>query len=124
MGGQVAVNTLKLNGTTLVQCRTYQVRNEWLGGATVLGSGAIRRDLVANGARRRFSLTWDGITKADLDAISGAFAYAVAGDVKFIPPDATETTVNAGERPTFSFEGYKVAGGELRYRCSCELYET
>ncbi len=120
----MAINTLKLNGTSLVQCTTYQVRSEWLGGATVLGSGAIRRDLVASGAKRRFSLTWDGLTKTDLDAITGAFAYAVAGDVKFIPPDGTETTVNAGERPTLSWEGYKVAGADLRYRCSMELYEV
>ena len=124
--------TMKLNGATLAQCSSFSVRIEWLGSAVGLANGGLRRDLVNANLKRRWSLSWVALTVSEAITIIENWADAVAGDVKFIPPDYTITDpetdlgydVNAGQNPQSTFEAYQVAGGSLRYRASIELWEA
>lgn len=114
-----------LSGTALANVQQERTSYEWLGGAVTLASGAIRRDLVQAGAKRRWSLSWTALTAGELGTVTACYGAAVAGDVAFTAPDVAGTaTVNAGERPGLTTETYTIAQGELRYRCSLELWEV
>lgn len=119
--------TMKLNGATLAQCSSFSVRLEFLGSAVTLANGELRRDLVKTLVKRRWTLSWVALSVSEAITVIEAWAAAVAGDVKFIPPDygtGTGYDVNAGANPQSTFEAYQVAGGTLRYRASIELWEV
>jgi len=124
--------TLKLSGDTLAQCNNFSVTFAYVGSAVTLADGGLRRDLVDANYKRRWSLSWTALTQSELNTIIAAWADAVAGDVKFIPPDYTISDplidlgydVNAGSNPQSTFEAYVVAGGTLRWRASIELWEA
>lgn len=88
-----------------------------------LANGAIRRDLMVSGAKRRFSLAWVALTDAQLATVRTQYALAVAGDVTFVGPDGASCNVNAGSSPAINAEAYRTAGG-LRWRASVELWEV
>lgn len=126
-----------LNGTTLAAPSAMNGSDEFLGGATTLADGSIRRDLVQADGKLRWSLAWVKLTKTELGTLQTAFAAAVAGDVEFNPPDqeplyaeaephaqTNAYTVNAGQNPRLTWEAYKVAGQTLKYRASMELFEV
>ena len=122
----MTINTIALGGHNLPQCQVFSVRVDYLGGATTLADGSLRRDLMDTACRHRWTLTWVSLTGTEIGNILHAFDGAVAGDVAFTAPDGTGYTVNAGEKPTLSWDAYKVAGagGVLRYRASMELAEV
>lgn len=113
----------QLAGVTLAQISSYSVNSQYIGGAVTLASGALRRDLMVSGAKRRFSLAWVALTATQLATVRTQYALAVAGDVAFTGPDGTTATVNAGPTPTLNAEAYRAAGG-LRWRASFELWEA
>lgn len=120
----MAINTIVLNSSNLPQVSGYSQRMEYLGGATVLANGDLRRDLVDSNGKRRWTLTWSALDSSGISTILSAWGAAVAADVSFTSPDGTGYTVNAGQNPSMQWEAYKVAGGALRYRATLELWEA
>jgi hypothetical protein len=131
----VTIYATLLNGSTLASPAAMNGSDEFLGGATQLADGSLRRDLVQANGKLRWSLSWVKLTAAELATLQGAFAAAVAGDVEFSPPDleplydeddeqTNAYTVNAGQNPRLTWEAYKVANQDLRYRASLELFEV
>jgi hypothetical protein len=133
----MTIYTTTLNGTALAAPAAMNGSAEFLGGATTLADGGLRRDLVDTSAKKRWSLSWVKLTATELGTIQTAFAAAVAGDVAFNPPDleplydedephaqTNAYTVNAGQTPRLTWEAYKIAGQALRYRAALELSEV
>lgn len=113
----------QLAGVTLAQVSSYSVNSQYIGGAVTLASGALRRDLMVSGAKRRFSLAWVALTDVQLATVRTQYALAVAGDVAFVGPDGVSCNVNAGTSPGINAEAYRTAGG-LHWRVSLELWEV
>jgi hypothetical protein len=117
------MTSTQLAGVTLAPVCSYSVNSQYVGGAVTLANGAIRRDLMASGAKRRFSLAWVALTDAQLATVRTQYTLAVTGDVAFTGPDGASCTVNAGANPALNAEAYRTAGG-LRWRASLELWEN
>lgn len=92
----------QLAGVTLPQVSSYSVNSQYVGGVVTLANGAIRRDLMVSGAKRRFSLAWVALTDAQLATVRTQYALAVAGDVAFVGPDGASCNVNAGSSPAIN----------------------
>jgi hypothetical protein len=116
--------SITLDETDLPQVSEFSVGVAYIGGAAQLADGGLRRDLMDASAKRRFSLAWTALSASELGDVLDGFDGAVAGDVDFDAPDGGEYTVNAGTTPSLRYEAYVVAGGNLLYRCSMELWEA
>jgi hypothetical protein len=99
------------------------VRTEYLGAATTLANGKLRRDLVNTQAKRRFSLAWTRLSASQRADVEAAYDAAVKGEVAFVGPDGVTCTVTAGPQPAASFEGW-VSARKVYFRGSLELYEA
>ena len=119
----MAISTLSLNGVPLVAPSAFNVRTEYLGAATTLANGKLRRDLVNAQAKRRFSLAWTRLSASQRADVEGAYDAAVKGEVSFVGPDGVSCTVTAGPQPSASFEGW-VSARTVFFRGSLELYEA
>ena len=91
-----------------------------IGTMHTLADGSIAYDSVTT--RYRYSLSWNGITEAERDAIQTR--YEVKTSQAFSPPDsATEYTVFVVQN-SFQDSYLEDGGGTRRYWCQLELVEA
>jgi hypothetical protein len=120
----MAISTVALAGYTLPSPSTYRVDAEFVGGATQLANGKLRRHLVRASAVRRYILGWVDLTSSEKATLEAAWSAAVAAEVAFTSPDGNSVNVTAPPDARLSFEMFMTGGGVYFWRTTIELWEA
>lgn len=123
----MAITTPALGGTTLPQVGSSDSYNETLelrGSDVVMASGAMKTDLVASSAKRKFELRWKGLTEANVSTVETAWATVKTASVSFTSPRGGSFTVTRDlSAMALDISWYK-GGGVLRADVTMRLREV
>ena len=114
-----------IGGVTVADPAGYRIGPGYWGGATTLADGTLQFDLVNDGAKRRFELTWTAITTTQRDSINTAYNNIRKSSGNFTGPDgATATVVRDPTQDRLLWEAVKAAGATLRWSGTLVLLEA
>lgn len=120
--------TPALGGTTLPQVSAtdgYTETLDYRGGMRRMANGSVTIDLVASSVKRKFRLTWPGLTDAQKGTVTTAFATIDDSSASFTAPTGTSYTVTRDpDSPGLTFDSYMQGGGAMRWRCTMYLEEA
>jgi len=117
-----------LGGTTLPNPTAADGFSETLnyrGGLRRMADGSATIDLVASGVKRRFRLSWPGLTDTQKGTVTTAYATIDDSSASFTAPTGSVYTVNRDpDSPGLTFDAFMIGGGALRWRCTMYLEEA
>lgn len=103
----------------------YSESLDYRGGLRRMAAGNVTIDLVDSSVKRKFRLSWPGLTDTEKATLVTAFAWLDDSSAQFLSPTNTTYTVTRDpESPGLSFDGFMQGGGALRWRCTMYLEEV
>jgi hypothetical protein len=103
----------------------YSETIAYRGGMRRMADGTVTIDLVSANAKRKFRLSWPGLTDSDKNTLVTAYAWLDDGYAQFLSPTNTTYNVNRDpDSPGMTMDSFMQGGGSLRWRVTLYLEEV